>query len=415
MKNLKKNFVIASSFVAIMLAVIAINSSNFFVAENYNYLAEISFVVIALAVILVNPTKVFAAEKYERRAGILLHPTSLPSKFGIGDLGKEAFEFVDYLKSEGQTIWQILPLNPVGYGYSPYQSPSAFAGNPMIISPADLVECGFLTEDDIKLPATPFRENRIEFERAWEFKTSLLKKAFKNFKTKLSSDKNLKADFENFCEKESYWLEDYALFAAIKDKNNGAYWVEWNDKIKKRDAATLKKLRQDLADDILYIDFEQYIFDVQWKKLRNYANENGVQIMGDMPIFVSADSADVWANPELFQLKEDGRPSKVAGNPPDYFSKTGQLWGNPHYNWDAMKAKKFHWWKLRFKKLFELVDIVRIDHFSGFDSDWSIDGDAPTAVDGEWIQVPGKDLFKDLKKEFGGNKPMVAEYLSFIK
>ena len=351
---------------------------------------------------------------YERCAGILLHPTSLPSKFGIGDLGKEAFEFIDYLKSEGQTIWQVLPLNPVDFDYSPYKSPSAFAGNPMIISPEVLVTDGLLTEDDIKLPEKPFRENKIEFKRAWEFKTSLLKKAFQNFKAKLSSDENLKADFENFCQKESYWIEDYAMFATIKDKINAAYWVEWEDKIKKRDAATLKKLRQDLADDILYVEFEQYIFSLQWQKVHKYANENGIKIFGDMPIFVSEDSTDVWANPELFQLKDNGLPEKISGSPPDEFSEVGQIWGNPQYNWDIMKAQDYKWWKLRFKKIFDFVDIVRVDHFRGFEAYWEIDGNSKSALIGKWIKGPGKDFFDAIKNEIGEEKQLVAEDLGTI-
>ena len=374
----------------------------------------LSFVLIALAVIAVKPLNVYAAENNERRAGVLLHITSLPSKFGIGDLGKEAFEFVDYLKSEGQTIWQVLPLNPVGYGHSPYQSPSAFAGTPMIISPEDLVERGLLTESDIQLSGSSFNYSKVEYERAWKFKSAMLKKAFQNFKAKLSKDKKLKADFENFCKKESYWLEDYALFIAIKGKNNDFHWGKWDDKIKSRDEATLKKLRKSLADDVLYTKFEQYIFDVQWQKLRNYANENGIQIIGDIPIFVSADSADVWANPELFQLKPNGYPAKVAGVPPDTFSKTGQFWGNPQYNWDAMKAQDYKWWKLRFKKTFELFDIVRIDHFRGFEAYWEIDGDAENAINGRWVKCPGNDLFDAVKKEFGNNLQVVAEDLGVI-
>ena len=353
-------------------------------------------------------------KNYDRRAGILLHPTSLPSKYGIGDLGKEAFEFIDYLKAAGQSIWQILPLNPVGFGYSPYQSPSAFGGNPMIISPADLAERGFLTEDDIKVPAKPFKAYTVEFERVWSFKSALLKKAFRNFKEKLSTDENLKMFFEKFCADESYWLEDYSLFAALKQKNNDSYWIEWDEKIKERDAATLEKLRKDLADEILYVKFEQYIFSVQWQKLHAYANERGIQILGDMPIFVSADSADAWANQKLFQLTETGRPEKVAGVPPDYFSATGQLWGNPQYDWDEMKAENYRWWKLRFKKLYALVDIVRIDHFRGFESYWSVDGDAENAIKGEWIKGPGKPFFDVIKKEFGDSAQIVAEDLGII-
>ena len=353
-------------------------------------------------------------KNYDRRAGILLHPTSLPSKFGIGDLGREAFNFVDYLKAAGQSIWQILPLNPVGFGYSPYQSPSAFAGNPMLISPEDLAEKGFLTEDDIKVPVQPFKASTVEFERVWSFKSRLLRKAFINFKEKLATDETLKNFFEKFRADESYWLEDYALFAAIKKQNNNGYWIEWKEDIKQRDAKTLENLREKLADEIFYFEFEQYIFSTQWQKLHAYAHERGIQILGDMPIFVSADSADVWANPKLFKLLESGRPEKVAGVPPDYFSATGQLWGNPQYDWDEMKAENYSWWKLRFKKLYNLVDIVRIDHFRGFESYWSVDGDAENAIKGEWLKGPGKPFFDVIKKEFGDSAQIVAEDLGII-
>ena len=352
-------------------------------------------------------------KNYDRRAGILLHPTSLPSKYGIGDLGREAFEFVDYLKAAGQTIWQVLPLNPVGFGYSPYQSPSAFAGNPMLISPDDLVERGFLAEADVKISQKPSKSTSVEFERVWDLKFPLLKKAFTNFKAKLAADAALKADFEKFRANEKYWLEDYALFAAVKRKNNDAYWIEWDEEIKQRDAETLEKLRAKLADEILYVEFEQYIFDVQWQKLHRYAQERGVQILGDMPIFVSADSADAWANQKLFKLDEEGRPEKVAGVPPDYFCPTGQLWGNPQYDWDEMKAEKYAWWKLRFKRLYEQVDIVRIDHFRGFEAYWEVDGDAENAINGEWIKGPGKPFFDEIKKALG-DAQIVAEDLGVI-
>ncbi len=352
-------------------------------------------------------------QNYDHRAGILLHPTSLPSKYGIGDFGKEAFAFIDYLKSAGQTIWQILPLNPVGFGYSPYQSPSAFAGNPLLISPDDLISRGLLDETEIKLPKLGNNYTNVDFERVITLKKSLLKTAFKNFKAKIKTDVALKSDFEKFCEKEDYWLKDYSLFAAIKQKNNDCYWIEWDEKIKQRDEETLEELREKLADEILYVEFEQYIFDVQWQKVHRYANERGVQILGDMPIFVSADSADVWANQKLFQLDEEGHPKKVAGVPPDYFSPTGQLWGNPQYDWEEMKAENYSWWKLRFKKLYGTVDIIRIDHFRGFEAYWSVDGDAENAIGGEWIKGPGKPFFDMIKKEFP-NGQMIAEDLGFI-
>ena len=352
-------------------------------------------------------------QNYDRRAGIILHPTSLPSKYGIGDMGKEAFEFIDYLKAAGQSIWQILPLNPVGYGYSPYQSPSAFAGNPMIISIDALIADGLLDEGDVKVPLKLGKSKFIEFESVDRVKSAALKKAFANFKKKLKKDAELKKNFEKFCAAQKYWLEDYALFAAIKQKNDGAYWVDWDIKIKQRDKKVLAALRKELADEILFTEFEQFIFAEQWQKLHDYALERGIQIMGDMPIFVSADSADAWANQQEFQLDAEGHPEKVAGVPPDYFSATGQLWGNPQYDWDEMKATKYKWWKLRFKRIYELVDIVRVDHFRAFESYWSIPGDAKTAIHGEWLKGPGLNFFKEIRKEIG-DAQIVAEDLGII-
>ena len=351
-------------------------------------------------------------QNYDRQAGVLLHPTSLPSKYGIGDFGKEAYEFIDYLKSAGQTIWQILPLNPVGFGYSPYQSPSAFAGNPMLISPDDLVDRGFLDDTDINFPKRTQNSN-VDFEFVIGTKSNLLKRAFENFKNKILSDSALKSSFENFREKESYWLKDYAIFAAIKTKNHDTSWTEWDKKIKHREPDTLKKISEQLADEIFEIEFEQYIFHLQWYKLHKYAQDNGVKILGDMPIFVSGDSADAWANQKLFQLDEDGNAEKVAGVPPDYFSATGQLWGNPQYDWEEMQKTNYAWWKLRFKKLYDFVDIVRIDHFRAFESYWSVDGDAETAIHGKWIKGPGKKFFDIIEKEFGKTK-IVAEDLGII-
>ena len=351
-------------------------------------------------------------QNYDRRAGILLHPTSLPSKYGIGDFGKEAFEFVDYLKEAGQTIWQILPLNPAGFGYSPYQSPSAFAGNPMLISPDDLIERGLLSEYDIHI-SRKTNSNSVEFERVIALKEAALHKAFQNFKKKLATDSELKADFENFKKAEAYWLEDYAFFAAYRSRHEGETWADWGEEIKQRDKKAIAAVSEKIADDILYVEFEQYIFNVQWQKLHAYAGERGIQIMGDMPMYVSVDSADVWANQKLFQLNGDGRPNRVAGVPPDAFSATGQLWGNPMYDWDAMLEENYGWWKLRFKKLYQLVDMVRIDHFRAFDSYYSIDGKAPDAIHGTWHLGPGKKFFDIIKKEIPDSQ-IVAEDLGLI-
>lgn len=352
-------------------------------------------------------------QHYDRRAGILLHPTSLPSKYGIGDLGKEAFEFVDYLKAAGQSVWQILPLNPIGNGYSPYQSPSAFASSPLLISLDDLVERGLLDKADVADFKPPKNDTLVDFEHVIPFKTNCFKKAFANFNDKGGS--KLKTQFKEFCEKESYWLDDYAMFQALKQDNNDSYWVDWDVDIKQRDPSTLARVKDRLADSIAYEKFIQFIFSEQWNKLHKYAKDRGIDILGDMPIFISADSADAWANQSLFKLNKDGTPKKVAGVPPDYFSATGQLWGNPQYDWKAMEKDRYAWWKLRFKRLFEIVDIVRIDHFRGFEAYWEIDAKEKTAIHGKWVKGPGKHFFDELGKEFN-DLPLkiVAEDLGII-
>ena len=352
-------------------------------------------------------------QNYDRRAGILLHPTSLPSRYGIGDLGKEAFEFIDYLKAAGQSIWQILPLNPVGNGHSPYQSPSAFACTSMLISLDDLVERGLLEKADVADFKPSKNDTLIDFDNVIPFKKDRCKKAFKTFNEKGSQE--LKRQFEEFCKKEAYWLDDYATFLAIKQDNRGKEWTEWEDEIKQREENVLAKVKEKLAEPIAYEKFLQFIFEIQWEKLHNYAKERGIDILGDMPIFVSTDSADAWANQSLFQLNKDGTPYKVAGVPPDYFSATGQLWGNPQYDWKAMKETNYSWWKLRFKRLFELVDIVRIDHFRGFEAYWEVDAKEKTAINGKWVKGPGKPFFDELEKEFGNiSKKIIAEDLGVI-
>lgn len=350
-------------------------------------------------------------QNYDRRAGILLHPTSLPSKYGVGDLGKEAYEFVDYLKEAGQTVWQILPLNPVGNGNSPYQSTSAFASTSMLISLDDLIERGLLERNEVEKFEPSKNESVVDFEKTIPFKNECLKKSYVNFE----KNTELKKQFNEFCAKQSYWLEDYALFMAIKNEFGGKEWSKWDDKFKHRDKSALTKIAEKLSNEINYEKYLQFIFNIQWTKLHEYAKANGIEILGDMPIFVSADSADAWSNQKLFQLNGDGTPNKVAGVPPDYFSETGQLWGNPQYNWTAMKKEKYDWWKLRFKRLFELVDIVRIDHFRGFESYWEVDSKEKTAINGKWIKGPGKKFFDELSKEFKNlSKKIVAEDLGII-
>lgn len=350
-------------------------------------------------------------QHYDHRAGILLHPTSLPSKYGVGDLGREAFEFVDYLKAAGQSIWQILPLNPVGFGFSPYQSPSAFASNPMLISIDGLIELGLLDESEVK-PLEIKNQTVAEFFKVSAWKEKLFKKAFNKFST---LEGELRQRFDEFRAREKYWLEDYALFMALKVDNKDKDWTKWAEPIKQRDPIELKKISARLAETIEYEEFKQFIFDLQWNKLHAYARERGIGILGDMPIFISADSADAWANQKFFKLNEDGTPKKVAGVPPDYFSATGQLWGNPQYDWDEMEADKYSWWKLRLKKLLEIVDIVRIDHFRGFEAYWEVDSSEKTAINGKWIKGPGKKLFDELERELGDlSMRIVAEDLGVI-
>ena len=346
--------------------------------------------------------------RYPREAGILLHPTSLPSKYGIGDIGGAAYTFVDFLAAAGQKVWQVLPLCPVSdFGYSPYQSPSAFAGNPMMISLDMLIDYGLLSARDLKVMAdgaTAF----IDFERAWAFKKKHLEKAWRNFQ-KAEED----ADFTAFCRDEANWLDGYALFMALREDFGGKPWTDWPEPLKKREPKALAAAAEKLSDEIGRQKFWQYLFARQWRRLHAYARKKGIRIMGDMPIFVAQDSADVWANQELFRLNDDGTPQLVAGVPPDYFSATGQLWGNPQYDWAAMKKTGYAWWKERFRKLCSMVDIVRVDHFRGFESYWEVDGKAKTAVNGCWRKGPGKPFFEEMEKEIQG-LDIVAEDLGII-
>lgn len=343
----------------------------------------------------------------KRSAGILLHPTSLPGKYGIGDLGKEAYNFIDFLQSAGQNIWQVFPLGPTGYGDSPYQCFSAFAGNPLLISPDTLISEGLL-EDDFRLPE--FNPEKIDFGPLINFKYSLLNKAYDKFKTmNLSIDKFC----GTFCTDNSEWLEDYALFMAAKEYHNGVQWTHWEDDIAFRLPGAVDKWKTKLEDRINFHKFIQYLFFKQWSALRTYVNNKGIDIIGDLPIFIAYDSADCWANKELFTVDQKGKLESVAGVPPDYFSETGQLWGNPLYRWDVMEKNNFRWWKKRFSNLFKLVDIVRIDHFRGFEAYWKVPGDAETAMNGEWIKAPGEKLFKEIRKELG-DLPIIAEDLGVI-
>lgn len=348
---------------------------------------------------------------YPRIAGVLMHPTSLPSNYGIGDLGQNAYKFVDFLARAGQKLWQLLPLNPIAYGYSPYSSPSAFAGNTYLISLEGLVDDGYLTEkhlDGTVMEST----SRADFDETIKIKTRLLPVACERF-FKFATEKD-KAEFEKFCADNDWWLRDYALFKVIKDWYKDKNWNEWGEGFKKHDEEVLKAVELVLADEIRKEKFAQFIFQRQLNRLREYANKKGIDLMGDMPMFVSQDSSDAWANQKLFKLDEKGNPTSVAGVPPDYFSATGQLWGNPQYDWDAMKADDYKWWVNRIKRTLEQVNVVRIDHFRAFDSYWEIPAGEFTAINGKWQQGPGLALFNKVKEELGEDVPIVAEDLGTI-
>ncbi len=346
-----------------------------------------------------------------RYSGILVHPTSFPGPYGIGDLGQSAYDFIDFLELAGQTLWQCLPLGPTGFGDSPYQSFSSFAGQPLIISPDLLKKDGLLTEDDLsEIP--DFDPNKIDYGPAINFKTGLLHKAYERFRA--TTDKAITRAFNRFCRDAKSWLEDYALFMALKDHHAGRSWHEWEERYQFLDSKTRKTISAELKDDIGYYQFTQFIFFKQWHALKAYANKKGISIIGDIPIFVSPDSADVWANKSLFKLDSKGYPTAVAGVPPDYFSATGQLWGNPLYNWSEHKKTGYAWWIDRIRNQLQLVDYLRIDHFRGFEAYWSVPYGEETAINGKWIKGPGASLFRAIEKELGKGLPIFAEDLGVI-
>ncbi|MBA3785030.1 MAG: 4-alpha-glucanotransferase [Acidobacteria bacterium] len=347
---------------------------------------------------------------FPRASGILLHPTSLPSKFGIGDLGDEAYWFVDFLAAAKQTYWQVLPLGPTGYGDSPYQCFSAFAGNTNLISPQKIVEDGFLTDEEIN-QKPDFPVGRVDFGKVYEWKNWILTKAYERFRLTTSVD--LRGKFETFCQEQAAWLEDYTLFRAIKKSQKQTSWQNWDAPLKLRDEKALAQAREDLREEIQTQKFQQWLFFRQWNELKNYCHSKNIKIVGDVPIFVALDSADVWCNPSQFKLNENGSPTVVAGVPPDYFSKTGQLWGNPIYNWEQMRRDGFRWWTRRVKATLRTVDIVRVDHFRGFAASWEVPGGDTTAQNGRWMNVPGKELFNTLKNTLD-DLPFWAEDLGVI-
>jgi 4-alpha-glucanotransferase len=349
--------------------------------------------------------------KYPRCAGILLHPTSLPGRFGIGDLGPEAYRFADFLAKAGQRIWQVLPLGPTGYGDSPYQCFSAFAGNPLLISLEKLVEEGVLSPADLKA-APSFPTHQVDYGRVIKFKLRLLKRAAENFRSETASAE--RSQYEAFCSQNAFWLDNYALFIALKDAHGGeAVWNRWPQDLTKRHPAALADWQERLSDEIQARKYWQYQFFKQWAALKEHCRRLGIRMMGDIPIFVAHDSADVWARPELFYLDDDGTPAVQAGVPPDYFSATGQLWGNPLYRWDVLAGTGHSWWIERLRATLGVVDIIRLDHFRGFEAYWEVPGTDKTAMHGRWVKAPGHELFETVQKALG-ELPIVAETLGVI-
>ena len=354
---------------------------------------------------------------FNRSSGILLHPSSLPGPYGIGDLGPQSYRFVDWLSSTGCKLWQILPLGPTGYGDSPYQCFSAFAGNPYLLSPDELLADGLVVEADLaELKSLP--ASRVDFGMLIPKKLNLLQQAFSSFQ---ANPGNLREAFDYFCAENASWLDDFALFMALKEANGGGAWNGWPEALRSRKKTALTKARKELAESIMRYSFYQFLFFRQWDKVHKYANEKGIQIIGDIPIFVAYDSADVWANPDLFFLDESGNPTVVAGVPPDLFSTTGQLWGNPLYNWKKHKKEGYAWWLSRVQASLKFMDILRFDHFRGFAGYYEIPAEHKTAEHGRWVPGPGKDLFRAVDKFLGDGLitpgtglPVIAEDLGVV-
>ncbi|MEI8358486.1 MAG: 4-alpha-glucanotransferase [Deltaproteobacteria bacterium] len=346
--------------------------------------------------------------RFPRSSGLLLHPTCLPGPFGVGDLGEGARRFVDFLVRARQSLWQILPLGPTGFGDSPYQCFSAFAGNPLLVDPEGLVADGLLEPGDV-LAEPGLRDDRVVFDAAIRFKTRILARAAERFFATRPAP--LLAEYEDFLAGNAAWLDDWALFAALRDAHGQRSWREWPAQIRRRDPAALAEARRSLGDGMDRERFRQFAFLRQWAELRRYAARSGVRIVGDLPIFVADDSCDAWAHPGQFLFDDEGAPTYVAGVPPDYFSATGQLWGNPLYRWEAMAADGFRWWIDRLRGMLAQVDLVRIDHFIGFTRAWHVPAGAATAIDGTWRPGPGSALFEALRGAIGDPLPIVAEDL----
>lgn len=347
---------------------------------------------------------------FPRASGILLHPTSLPGPHGIGDLGPEAYAFADFLEAAGQSIWQMLPLGPTGYGDSPYACYSAFAGNTLLISPERLVADGLLAEAELA-GINDCASEQVDFEAVHQYKDAILSKAFAAFK--LNPSPEIASAFEDFRLKNKSWLDDYALFRTLKAEYSGVIWTEWPAEFRAIDPVPTSEARQRLVRKIEGQQFKQFIFFRQWYELKTYCHQRGIKLVGDIPIFVAHDSVDVWMNKEQFKLNPDGSPIVVAGVPPDYFSATGQLWGNPLYNWERMQADGFQWWIDRVRATLNTFDIARIDHFRGFAACWEIPGGDKTAERGQWVAAPGRELFTAIKNALG-SPPIIAEDLGVI-
>lgn len=341
----------------------------------------------------------------ERASGVLLPIFSLPSKYGIGCFSKEAYQFIDRLKAAGQSYWQILPLGPTGYGDSPYQSFSTFAGNPYFIDLETLTGEGLLTAQECEYGCEGIWEDKIDYEKIYKTRFQILEKAFSRF--------GENDEYRAFVSENQFWLEDYSLYMAIKDRNGGVSWNEWEEPLKNKESQAIENAKAELSRQIAFYKFQQYEFDRQWKRLRSYANENGIEIIGDIPIYVAFDSADTWSAPEMFRFNDALEPIDVAGCPPDGFSQTGQLWGNPLYDWEYHKKTGYDWWIRRIEHCFRLYDVVRIDHFRGFDEYYAVPYGEKTAVHGKWMPGPGIELFRTLEEKIG-RKRIIAEDLGFL-
>jgi 4-alpha-glucanotransferase len=348
--------------------------------------------------------------RFQRSSGILLHPTSLPGAYGVGDFGPEAYRFIDFLELAGQKLWQVLPLNPTGYADSPFQCFSASAGNPLLISLERLWDAGLLDRSELESAPT-FSLESVDYEAASRFKMPLLRKAARNFLANASTEDTRR--FEIFVRENAAWLEDFALFMALKETHGMVAWTEWPDGLPTRDLQAVRGWSGRLAPEIAAHKFFQFEFRQQWQGLRAYGQARNVRIIGDVPIYVAHDSADVWVSRELFLLDEHGRAAKVAGVPPDYFSATGQLWGNPIYNWPRLKERNYQWWVERMRSALRLYDFVRIDHFRGFEAYWEVPAGETTAMHGRWVKGPGRELFAVLREKLG-DLPIIAENLGVI-